>query len=113
MGEQGPTEYFNGLRVPEGTGRRELYRSQYRLTFAYKAQINMLTQQFDQICQQDQWAISDDDRVDGVGTLTVRKGAEEVKVSFEEYPEPNICALKFFLNAKMYSKAYPPSPMRQ
>lgn len=109
------TEFFNGLRVPEGPGRRELYRSQFRMTFAYKMQLGALTQGFHEILQQDQWGVKEDDRIDGVGTLTIYKGQETVMVSFEEYPEPNICAIKYFLPTRAYSKSTPPmaSPMRR
>lgn len=69
--EQEQAEFFSGLRVPEGNGRRELYRSQYRLTFAYKVQLAEIVASFEQICKQDGWQFKDDDRVDGVGSCTV------------------------------------------
>lgn len=68
---------FFGLKVPEGTDRRELYKSQYRAIYTYKMSAAELDQAFREAVTGDGpdggWSIKNDERVKYVGKLEVQK----------------------------------------
>ena len=69
---------FFGLKVPEGTDRRELYKSQYRAIYTYKMSASELDEAFRTAVTGDGpdggWSIKNDERVKYVGKLEVSKG---------------------------------------
>ena len=71
---------FFGLKVPEGTDRRELYKSQYRAIYTYKMSAGELDQAFREAVTGDGpdggWSIKNDERVKYVGKLEVAKGED-------------------------------------
>eukprot|EP00240_Pyramimonas_obovata_P012414 CAMPEP_0118937116 /NCGR_PEP_ID=MMETSP1169-20130426/21673_1 /TAXON_ID=36882 /ORGANISM="Pyramimonas obovata, Strain CCMP722" /LENGTH=108 /DNA_ID=CAMNT_0006880653 /DNA_START=74 /DNA_END=400 /DNA_ORIENTATION=+ len=103
-------EKFHGLRVPEGPDMRELYNSQYRVIYAFKMSFKELTDLVNDICVADGWVVSSDERVDGAGTFAVSKDDVEVQVCLEDYPEPQIVALKYFLSTRASRKLPKPPP---
>lgn len=77
--------HFFGLPVPEGTDRRELYKSQYRAIHTYKMDAQELDEKFrNAISEQPNgsWTIKNDERTKYVGKLDVvdSKG-ETIKVT--------------------------------
>eukprot|EP00976_Prorocentrum_cordatum_P113381 1195691-Prorocentrum_minimum.AAC.1 len=103
-------ERFHGLRVPELPDRRELYNSQYRVIYAFKLDFKELVQVVDEICVTDGWVVSSDQRENGAGTFAVSKDDVEVQVCLEDYPEPSIVALKYFLSTRACRKLPKPPP---
>ena len=92
---------FFGLKVPEGTDRRELYKSQYRAIYTYKMSAGELDQAFREAVTGDGpdggWSIKNDERVKYVGKLEVTKGEDTtLKVTMEDYPEAGMSALKYY-----------------
>jgi len=92
---------FFGLKVPEGTDRRELYKSQYRAIYTYKMSASELDQAFREAVTSDGpdggWGIKNDERVKYVGKLEVMKGDDStLKVTMEDYPEAGMSALKYY-----------------
>ena len=92
---------FFGLKVPEGTDRRELYKSQYRAIYTYKMNAAELDQAFREAVTGDGpdggWSIKNDERVKYVGKLEVQKGEDTtLKVTMEDYPEAGMSALKYY-----------------
>jgi hypothetical protein len=92
---------FFGLKVPEGTDRRELYKSQYRAIYTYKMSAGELDQAFREAVTGDGpdggWSIKNDERVKYVGKLEVQKGEDStLKVTMEDYPEAGMSALKYY-----------------
>ena len=92
---------FFGLKVPEGTDRRELYKSQYRAIYTYKMSSAELDQAFRATVTGDGpdggWSIKNDERVKYVGRMEVQKGEEStLKVTMEDYPEAGMSALKYY-----------------
>ena len=77
MGDEGS---FFGLKVPEGTDRRELYKSQYRGIWTYKMSAAELDEAFRTAVTGDGpdggWSIKNDERVKYVGKLEVAKGED-------------------------------------
>ena len=71
---------FFGLKVPEGTDRRELYKSQYRAIYTYKMSASELDEAFRTAVTGDGpdggWSIKNDERVKYVGKLEVSKGED-------------------------------------
>ena len=69
---------FFGLKVPDGTDRRELYKSQYRGIWTYKMSAGELDESFRTAVTGDGpdggWTIKNDERVKYVGKLEVQKG---------------------------------------
>ena len=69
---------FFGLKVPDGTDRRELYKSQYRAIYTYKMSASELDEAFRTAVTGDGpdggWSIKNDERVKYVGKLEVSKG---------------------------------------
>ena len=74
----GDENVFFGLKVPEGSDRRELYKSQYRAIYTYKMSAQELDQAFRDCvtCEGPDggWTIKNDERVKYVGKLEVAKG---------------------------------------
>ena len=104
-------EKFHGLRVPEGTDRRELYNSQYRVIYAFKMDFKELAASVDEICVADGWVVSSDQRESsGAGSFAVSKDDIEVQVCLEDYPEPQIVALKYFLSTRACRRLPKPPP---
>uniref|UniRef100_A0A7S0Q492 Uncharacterized protein n=1 Tax=Coccolithus braarudii TaxID=221442 RepID=A0A7S0Q492_9EUKA len=92
---------FFGLKVPEGTDRRELYKSQYRAIYTYKMSAQELDSHFREAVTSDGpdggWNIKNDERVKYVGKLEVTKGDDTtLKVTMEDYPEAGMSALKYY-----------------
>jgi len=91
---------FFGLAVPSGNDRRELYKSQYRAIYTYKMSAQELDAAFREAVTADGahggWQINNDERVKYVGKLEVKKGDETLKVTFEDYPEAGMAALKYY-----------------
>jgi len=92
---------FFGLKVPEGTDRRELYKSQYRAIYTYKMSAAELDQAFREAVTSEGpdggWGIKNDERVKYVGKLEVSKGEDStLKVTMEDYPEAGMSALKYY-----------------
>jgi len=93
---------FFGLKVPDGTDRRELYKSQYRAIYTYKMSAQELDQQFREAVTSAEdpcggWSIKNDERVKYVGKLEVSKGEDTtLKVTMEDYPEAGMSALKYY-----------------
>ena len=71
---------FFGLKVPDGTDRRELYKSQYRGIWTYKMSASELDEAFRTAVTGDGpdggWSIKNDERVKYVGKLEVSKGED-------------------------------------
>lgn len=71
---------FFGLKVPDGTDRRELYKSQYRGIWTYKMSAGELDESFRTAVTGDGpdggWTIKNDERVKYVGKLEVAKGED-------------------------------------
>ena len=71
---------FFGLKVPDGTDRRELYKSQYRGIWTYKMSAGELDESFRTAVTGDGpdagWTIKNDERVKYVGKLEVSKGED-------------------------------------
>mmetsp|Transcript_21745 Transcript_21745/g.55492 ORF Transcript_21745/g.55492 Transcript_21745/m.55492 type:complete len:160 (+) Transcript_21745:14-493(+) len=93
--------HSSGLKVPEGSDRRELYKSQYRAIYTYKMSAAELDQAFREAVTGDGpdggWSIKNDERVKYVGKLEVAKGEEQqLKVTMEDYPEAGMSALKYY-----------------
>ena len=78
MGDEGS---FFGLKVPDGTDRRELYKSQYRGIWTYKMSAAELDEAFRTAVTGDGpdggWSIKNDERVKYVGKLEVAKGEDQ------------------------------------
>ena len=78
MGDEGS---FFGLKVPEGTDRRELYKSQYRGIWTYKMSASELDEAFRTAVTGDGpdggWSIKNDERVKYVGKLELAKGEDQ------------------------------------
>ena len=92
---------FFGLKVPDGTDRRELYKSQYRGIWTYKMSAGELDESFRTAVTGDGpdagWTIKNDERVKYVGKLEVSKGEDTtLKVTMEDYPEAGMSALKYY-----------------
>ena len=92
---------FFGLKVPDGTDRRELYKSQYRGIWTYKMSASELDEAFRTAVTGDGpdggWSIKNDERVKYVGKLEVTKGEDQtLKVTMEDYPEAGMSALKYY-----------------
>ena len=92
---------FFGLKVPEGTDRRELYKSQYRAIYTYKMSASELDEAFRTAVTGDGpdggWSIKNDERVKYVGKLEGQKGEDTtLKVTMEDYPEAGMSALKYY-----------------
>lgn len=99
---------FFGLPVPEGTDRRELYKSQYRAIHTYKMNAQELDEKFRSAITEQQlpngpWTIKNDDRIKYVGKLDVvdSKGEATIKVTSRpsqptpaHSPQP-LCARRF------------------
>ncbi|EOD07459.1 hypothetical protein EMIHUDRAFT_438537 [Emiliania huxleyi CCMP1516] len=102
---------FKDIAVPEGSDRRELYKSPYRAIYTYKMSAQELDEKFREAITGDHqkggWQIKNDERVKYVGKLEVSKEVSEdgdpsnkkkldYKVSFEDYPEAGMSALKYY-----------------
>mmetsp|Transcript_22290 Transcript_22290/g.70006 ORF Transcript_22290/g.70006 Transcript_22290/m.70006 type:complete len:106 (-) Transcript_22290:908-1225(-) len=92
---------FFGLAVPTGNDRRELYKSQYRAIYTYKMSAQDLDAAFRDAVTSSEgahggWQINNDERVKYVGKLEVKKGDDTLKVTFEDYPEAGMSALKYY-----------------
>ena len=84
---------FFGLKVPDGTDRRELYKSQYRGIWTYKMSAGELDESFRTAVTGDGpdggWTIKNDERVKYVGKLEVSKGEDTtLKVRVAEDAPP-------------------------
>jgi len=92
---------FFGLKVPEGPDRRELYKRQYRALFTYKCSAADLDGKFREAIAVSEdgaagWSIKNDERQKYVGKLEVSKEDTTLKVTFEDYPEAGMSALKYY-----------------
>ena len=89
MGDEGS---FFGLKVPEGTDRRELYKSQYRGIWTYKMSAAELDEAFRTAVTGDGpdggWSIKNDERVKYVGKLEVAKGEDTTLKVRADSPSP-------------------------
>ena len=87
---------FFGLKVPEGTDRRELYKSQYRAIYTYKMSASELDEAFRTAVTGDGpdggWSIKNDERVKYVGKLEVTKG-EDTTLKARSLPPPCVSRL--------------------
>ena len=77
----GDESSFFGLKVPDGTDRRELYKSQYRGIWTYKMSASELDEAFRTAVTGDGpdggWSIKNDERVKYVGKLELAKGEDQ------------------------------------
>merc|ERR1711988_933970 len=86
---------FFGLKVPEGSDRRELYKSQYRAIYTFKMSAQDLDAAFREAIGGD-WTVKNDERVKYVGKLEVEKEGTTLKVTMEDCPEAGMSALKYY-----------------
>ena len=107
---------FFGLKVPEGTDRRELYKSQYRAIYTYKMSAAELDQAFREAVTGDGpdggWSIKNDERVKYVGKLEVQKGEEstlKVRANTRRATRPPTRA-RARRSSSLLSRASPPPP---
>ena len=72
---------FKDIAVPEGSDRRELYKSPYRAIYTYKMSAQELDEKFREAITGDHqkggWQIKNDERVKYVGKLEVSKEVSE------------------------------------
>ena len=90
---------FFGLKVPDGTDRRELYKSQYRGIWTYKMSAGELDESFRTAVTGDGpdggWTIKNDERVKYVGKLEVAKGEDTtLKARVAEDAHTSTCGSK-------------------
>ena len=87
----GDESSFFGLKVPDGTDRRELYKSQYRGIWTYKMSASELDEAFRTAVTGDGpdggWSIKNDERVKYVGKLELAKG-EDQTLKVRDPPPP-------------------------
>ena len=113
MGDEGS---FFGLKVPEGTDRRELYKSQYRGIWTYKMSAAELDEAFRTAVTGDGpdggWSIKNDERVKYVGKLEVAKGEDQTLKARPRPPTPaHACAHRQSGAMRPTPQLFPRSPL--
>ena len=108
-------EAFHGLRVPEGSDRRNLYTSQIRTIFTYKMSLSDLDTSLREVLSSDGWTIVMDERRGFSGRLDVSKTKDVnmdpqavVHIVMESCSNATMSALKYYIGKYIISKiVYP------